>query len=153
MKKILLFCALSLTAYSCTAEIVHDKSIRDPRGEFDEIIAVDLDLSSEERSLFQDFDNITPLIRSTLLDDAEHVKELLDYHVNPNLVIKDKKLQCHTALHIAAARGQLTVVRHLLNAQADAAINFPVNDTPLLRARTANQQEVVDYFTAIGIKE
>ena len=56
-----------------------------------------------------------------------------------------------TALHKAAAKGNVDLARLVVDRGARTDIEDPMGRTPLMRAKEENQQEVVRYLESIGV--
>lgn len=74
--------------------------------------------------------------------------DLLLYHgANPNLQSERSR---HTALHVAAWRGDAAIILRLLRGNADIAIVNVYQNTPLHEAASAGNVEVIDILVSAG---
>eukprot|EP01106_Pelomyxa_sp_JSP_P004574 TRINITY_DN17184_c0_g1_i1.p1 TRINITY_DN17184_c0_g1~~TRINITY_DN17184_c0_g1_i1.p1 ORF type:complete len:172 (-),score=28.26 TRINITY_DN17184_c0_g1_i1:60-575(-) len=88
----------------------------------------------------RDHRDIWPIHMAAYQGNTAVVGILLEYHANPNLQIKDRDSvvpsglpyckQGDTALHIAARRGYIDIVKLLLSHHGDTRIKNQNNETP-----------------------
>lgn len=108
----------------------------------------------------KDPNNKTPLHFAVKNDNANMIDLLLNYGADPNVVAWDSssfhvytKAQKVSPLHLAAMKGNLKVVKKLVEGGADIEVKNHKGEPPIFKTLYAGQADVAEYLLNIAIEQ